>query len=90
LEPIATEMMPRIQDESCIISGVTRDEEKWRHCVQETNNALSFAVGAMYVRETFHGNSKASVSNVLFSVVTHSVVSCKLAYRANWATGFVK
>ena len=46
-----------------MISGVTGEKEKWRYCVEDTNSAVSFAVGAMYVRETFHGDSKASVSN---------------------------
>ena len=45
-------------------AGVTGEDEKWRDCVQEAGGAVSFAVGAMYVRETFHGDSKASVSNV--------------------------
>jgi len=43
--------------------GVTGEKEKWRECVEDTEGALGFAVGAMYVRETFHGESKASVSN---------------------------
>ena len=45
--------------------GITGEDEKWRYCVEDTSGALSFAVGAMYVRETFHGDSKASVSNGL-------------------------
>lgn len=46
-----------------MISGVTREREKWRDCVAETTALFGFAVGAMYVRETFDGDSKASVSN---------------------------
>ena len=59
LDPVVTEVF------CIIISGVTGEEEKWRYCVEDTNNALSFAVGAMYVRETFHGDSKASVRNIV-------------------------
>jgi len=44
-------------------SGVTGEDEKWRYCVEDTDGSVSFAVGAMYVRETFHGDSKASVSD---------------------------
>jgi len=45
-----------------LIAGVTGEDEKWRYCVEDTGGSVSFAVGAMYVRETFHGDSKASVS----------------------------
>ena len=56
-----------------MIAGVTGEDEKWRYCVEDTNGALSFAVGAMYVRETFHGDSKASVSNTpSFGIDFHS------------------
>ncbi|XP_038219247.1 endothelin-converting enzyme homolog [Zerene cesonia] len=33
-------------------------EESWRYCVTDTNNAIGFAVGAMFVREVFHGAAK--------------------------------
>ena len=69
-EPIVTEIIKgRIL--YTVISGVTAEEEKWRYCVTDTNSALSFAVGAMYVRETFQGDSKASVSSV---VLLHTVL----------------
>ena len=47
-----------------VISGVTGEDEKWRQCVEDTKASVSFAVGAMYVRKTFHGDSKSSVSTV--------------------------
>ncbi len=36
-------------------------EEQWRFCVNDANNAMGFAIGAMFVREVFHGNSKPMV-----------------------------
>jgi len=51
------------EDRSCMISGATGGgKEKWQYCVEQTNSALGFAVSAVYVRKTFHGGSKASVS----------------------------
>jgi len=55
------------QYEFGVVSGVTGEDEKWRYCVGDASGAVSFAVGAMYVRETFHGDSKASVSNVIYT-----------------------
>ncbi|XP_068624713.1 endothelin-converting enzyme homolog [Battus philenor] len=39
--------------------GSEGTEESWRYCVTDTNNAVGFAVGAMFVREVFHGEAKA-------------------------------
>ncbi|XP_033226220.1 endothelin-converting enzyme homolog isoform X2 [Belonocnema kinseyi] len=33
-------------------------EEQWRYCVSDANNVMGFAIGAMFVREVFHGKSK--------------------------------
>ncbi|XP_049881763.1 endothelin-converting enzyme homolog isoform X2 [Pectinophora gossypiella] len=38
--------------------GSEGTEESWRYCVTDTNNAIGFAVGAMFVREVFHGEAK--------------------------------
>lgn len=37
-------------------------EEQWRYCVSDTNNAMGFAIGAMFVREVFRGKSKPMVN----------------------------
>lgn len=49
--------------------GSEGGEEPWRYCVTDTNNVLGFAIGAMFVREVFHGNSKPMVGRnvILFS-----------------------
>lgn len=33
-------------------------EEQWRYCVSDANNVMGFAIGAMFVRDVFHGKSK--------------------------------
>ncbi|XP_046387959.1 endothelin-converting enzyme homolog isoform X2 [Ischnura elegans] len=38
--------------------GSEGGEDAWRYCVTDTTNVLGFAVGAMFVRELFHGESK--------------------------------
>lgn len=38
-------------------------EEQWRYCVSDTHNAMGFAIGAMFVREVFHGKSKPMVNS---------------------------
>lgn len=42
--------------------GSEGNEEQWRYCVSDVNNAMGFAIGAMFVREVFHGKSKPMVS----------------------------
>jgi len=42
--------------------GSEGGEEPWRYCISDTNNVLGFALGALYVREVFHGQSKKLVS----------------------------
>ena len=44
------------------LMGSEGREEQWRYCVSDTSNALGFAIGAMFVREVFHGKSKPMVS----------------------------
>lgn len=46
--------------------GAEGGEEPWRYCVTDTNNVIGFAIGAMYVRELFQGDSKAKVCKGIF------------------------
>lgn len=50
------------------IMGSDGGEEPWRYCVGDTSNVLGFAVGAMYVREKFHGHSKADAERMINNV----------------------
>lgn len=36
-------------------------EEQWRYCVSDANNVMGFAIGSMFVREVFNGESKTKV-----------------------------
>ncbi|XP_041378589.1 endothelin-converting enzyme homolog isoform X2 [Gigantopelta aegis] len=44
------------------MTGVSGNEEIWRTCITDTDAVLGFALGAMFVREAFHGDSKAKVN----------------------------
>lgn len=44
-----------------VLFGTEGPLENWRFCIADTNNVLGFALGALYVREAFHGNSKLIV-----------------------------
>lgn len=50
--------------------GAEGGEEPWRYCVTDTNNVVGFAIGAMYVRELFQGDSKAKAEEMINSVRT--------------------
>lgn len=43
-------------------------EEQWRYCVSDTHNAMGFAIGAMFVREVFHGKSKPMAEKMIDQV----------------------
>ena len=43
------------------LMGSEGNEEVWRSCVTDTNNVLGFAVGGMFVRQNFRGESKPLV-----------------------------
>lgn len=49
------------------VVGSTGYEEDWRYCTTDTDGTLGFAVGAMFVRAAFKGNSKAKVCNNMYS-----------------------
>jgi len=40
---------------------MTGDKDRWRCCVADTERVLGLAVGAMFVRETFHEDDKQLV-----------------------------
>ncbi|XP_012171205.2 endothelin-converting enzyme homolog isoform X2 [Bombus terrestris] len=43
-------------------------EEQWRYCVSDTHNSMGFAIGAMFVREVFHGKSKPMAEKMINQV----------------------
>ena len=70
-------------DDDCLAKpGTVGEEEHWRSCVSETDNILGFALGAMYVQEKFHRDSKESVSYEVryisaFYLFIHSLCALK-------------
>lgn len=55
--------------------GSDGGEEPWRYCVSDTNNAIGFAIGAMFVREVFQGEAKPKAEDMINSV--------RLAFKDN-------
>ncbi|XP_006624144.1 endothelin-converting enzyme homolog isoform X1 [Apis dorsata] len=45
--------------------GLEGQEQQWRYCVSDTHNAMGFAIGAMFVREVFHGKSKPMAEKMI-------------------------
>ncbi|XP_044763653.1 endothelin-converting enzyme homolog isoform X2 [Coccinella septempunctata] len=44
------------------------EEPQWRYCIQDTNNVLGFAIGAIFVREVFHQESKMQAQEMINNV----------------------
>ncbi|XP_067243853.1 membrane metallo-endopeptidase-like 1 [Chanodichthys erythropterus] len=47
------------------LHGTTVEEARWRDCVRYVQGNMENAVGALYVRETFSGNSKRMVGELI-------------------------
>uniref|UniRef100_A0A8C8DDV0 Membrane metallo-endopeptidase-like 1 n=1 Tax=Oncorhynchus tshawytscha TaxID=74940 RepID=A0A8C8DDV0_ONCTS len=48
--------------------GTTVEEARWRDCVRYVQGSMENAVGALYVRETFAGESKRMVSDLISKI----------------------
>uniref|UniRef100_A0A8C6SV70 Membrane metallo-endopeptidase-like 1 n=1 Tax=Neogobius melanostomus TaxID=47308 RepID=A0A8C6SV70_9GOBI len=48
--------------------GTTVEDAWWRECVRYVQNSMENAVGALYVRETFAGESKRMVSDLIVKI----------------------
>ena len=44
------------------------NQEKWKDCVSATENVLGFAIGSMFVRNAFHGESKTKAAAMVHEV----------------------
>ncbi|CAH1118459.1 unnamed protein product [Phaedon cochleariae] len=44
------------------------EEPQWRYCIQDTNSVLGFAIGAIFVREVFHQDSKIQAEEMINNV----------------------
>ncbi|XP_014208361.1 endothelin-converting enzyme homolog isoform X2 [Copidosoma floridanum] len=59
-------------------------EEQWRYCVTDANNAMGFAIGAMFVREVFHGKSKPMAEEMINEIRTAFTKNLK---NLDWMDG---
>lgn len=44
------------------------EEPQWRYCIRDTNTLLGFAIGAIFVREVFHQDSKTQAEDMINNV----------------------
>lgn len=51
-----------------LLMGSDGSEESWRSCVTDANNVMGFAVGAMFVKQRFHGEAKPLAEAMISSV----------------------
>ena len=54
--------------------GTEIHDERWRECVRDTDKTLGFAVGAMFIKNAFDGDSK--------DIAEEMVVKVKEAFEA--------
>ena len=47
------------------MDGRVKTLAKWRFCIEDLDQSMGFALGAIFVKETFHGSSKIQVSCVI-------------------------
>ena len=47
------------------LMGSEGSESPWRYCVSDTNGVMGFALGAMFVRAVFHGDSKQMAQSMI-------------------------
>ncbi|XP_048752653.1 endothelin-converting enzyme homolog isoform X3 [Ostrea edulis] len=50
------------------LSGTTGGEELWRYCITDTDGVVGMALGAMFVREAFQGESKQKAEKMVNEV----------------------
>jgi len=47
------------------LSGTDVHEERWRVCISDVDNVLGFAIGAQFVNETFHNQTKPEAEKMI-------------------------
>ncbi|CAG2111753.1 unnamed protein product, partial [Medioppia subpectinata] len=50
------------------LMGSEGTESPWRYCVTDTNGVMGFALGAMFVKAVFHGDSKLMAQTMIEEV----------------------
>lgn len=51
-----------------VLIGSEGIEVSWRYCVTDTNQNMGFALGSLFVRRVFQGNSKDRAEEMIFSI----------------------
>ncbi|XP_071839767.1 endothelin-converting enzyme 1-like isoform X2 [Apostichopus japonicus] len=55
-------------DFQSVLSGAKDSQPKWRTCITDTDEALGFALGALFVKESFQGGSKEIAAEMVEKV----------------------
>ncbi|CAG5128772.1 unnamed protein product, partial [Candidula unifasciata] len=50
------------------MSGLTGNDDTWHICITDTDSVLGFALGALFVKETFVGGSKAKAKEMIENI----------------------
>ena len=50
------------------LMGKESHHERWRLCVTDTDAVLGYALGAMFIRDEFNGNSKPEAQRMINGV----------------------
>uniref|UniRef100_A0A2C9LW01 Endothelin-converting enzyme 1 n=1 Tax=Biomphalaria glabrata TaxID=6526 RepID=A0A2C9LW01_BIOGL len=50
------------------MSGLTGNDDIWHTCITDTDSVLGYALGALFVKETFSGESKAKAKKMIEDV----------------------
>ncbi|XP_025083321.1 endothelin-converting enzyme homolog isoform X1 [Pomacea canaliculata] len=48
-----------------VLSGASGKEDEWRYCISDTDSVLGFALGALFVKNAFHGDSKEKAEEMI-------------------------
>ena len=60
-----------------LCAGVSGREDEWRYCITDTDSVLGFALGALFVKNAFHGESREKVLCFILLSVT---LACLFIY----------
>jgi len=52
-----------------MLQGVTKQQVRWKKCVDFVNKRLGMAVGRLFIRENFQKESKETVNIRVFSLM---------------------
>ena len=90
------EMGEKVQDIvrefNSMLSGTSKEEQRWVECLNDMSDSLSLATGALYVRNYFDESAKQSAAEIIenlrlsFKNILKNVKSILLLFLCNFWT----